>query len=251
MRVSRQAAYTLHSRPYRESSLLIDIFARDHGRTTLLAKGIRNLKSRSRSASTPFSLLSLGWAGKGELPVLTQAEHDGPVNLLRGRERVCGFYANELLVKLLHKHDPHPALFDAYDTLLDALGKGDRVEIGLRLFEKTLLRELGYALDLEREADRSALVVPEARYRYIPMYGVVRARDGGSGEVTVSGKTLLALSREEFDDGESIEECKRLMRSIIAHQLGRHQLVSRSLLGVIGPREPADDMNNTAGKNRG
>jgi DNA repair protein RecO (recombination protein O) len=233
MRVSRQPGYTLHTRPYRESSLLIDILSRNHGRTTLLAKGIRNLKSRNRSATIPFSLLSLGWSGKGELPVLTQAEHDGPVNLLSGLERVCGFYANELLVRLLHKHDPHPALFDAYDVLLGALGKSGNVEISLRFFEKNLLRELGYALDLEREADGSAPVIAEARYQYVPTYGVVRVGDEGSGALTVSGATLLALSREELDDKNNIEECKYLMRGIIGHHLGRHQLRSRSLLGAF------------------
>lgn len=208
----------------------MEAFVRGHGRTTLLAKGIRNLKSRNRSATIPFSRLSIGWAGKGELPVLTQAEHDGPVNLLRGKERVCGFYANELLMKLLHRHDPHPALFDAYDELLTVLRANEKVEINLRIFEKILLRELGYALDLEREADGSTPVESGARYRYIPMYGLIRAPDDAKGAPTVSGAALLALSREEFADRISIEECKYLMRSIISHQLGRHTLKSRNLL---------------------
>ena len=229
MRISRQSSYTLHSRPYRETSLLIDVFSRDHGRKTVLAKGIRNLKSRNRCATIPFSRHSIGWAGKGELPVLTQAEHDGPVNLLKGKERVCGFYANELLVKLLHRHDPHPALFDAYDDLLNALGKEKSVEVGLRILEKVLLRELGYALDLDREANGTVPIDPGIQYRYVPMYGVIRADDDNRG-VTVSGATLLALSREEFSDRQSVEECKHLMRSIISHQLGHYRLRSRNLL---------------------
>jgi len=235
LRVSRQLSYTLHTRPYRETSLLIDVFSRDHGRKTLLAKGIRNLKSRNRGATIPFSRLSIGWSGKGELPILTQAEHDGPVNLLRGRELVCEFYANELLVKMLHRHDPHPALFNAYEELLIALGTAENVEVSLRIYEKNLLRELGYALDLEREADGSAPVEPGARYRYVPMYGVIRAGRNDSGGPTVSGAALLALSREEFEDRRCIDECKRLMRSIISHQLGHHQLKSRNLLGTYKP----------------
>ena len=231
MRVSRQSAFTLHTRPYRESSLLIDVFSREHGRKTLLAKGIRNLKSRNRSATILFSRLSIGWSGKGDLPVLTQAEHEGPVNLLSGRERVCAFYANELLVRLLHRHDPHNVLFDAYGELLAQLARGGELEIGLRIFEKVLLRELGYALDLEREAGGYSPVEPAARYRYVPMVGLIRDR-GGEGDVpTVSGAALLALSRETFDDRRWAEECKRLMRYIINQHMGYQDLKSRHLLG--------------------
>lgn len=233
MRVSRQPAFTLHTRPYRESSLLIDVFSRDYGRKTLLAKGIRNLKSRNRMATLPFSPLSIGWSGKGDLPVLTQAEHDGRVHLLKGKEQICGFYANELLVRMLHRHDPHPALFDAYEDLVNVLGRAAGVEIQLRIFEKILLRELGYALELEREANGSSPVQPGERYRYVPLHGVIRVRrDDGAGP-TVSGSALLALSREEFKDKHTVDECKQLMRGIISHQLGRYQLQSRNLLGIF------------------
>lgn len=231
MRVMHQLGYVLHTRPFRETSLLIDVFSRAYGRMTLLAKGIRRLKSRHRSAMMPFSPLSLGWSGKGELPVLTQSEHDGSVMMLGGRARLCGFYANELLVKLLHKHDPHADLFDTYHKLLSALRDGGHIEISLRLFEKSLLKELGYALDLECEADGVTRVRPDAQYRYVPMFGVVRAGEAGDDALTVSGATLLALAQEEFTDGKGIDECKYLMRSIIGHHLGSQKLRSRSLFG--------------------
>ena len=233
MRVLHQPGYVLHTRPYRESSLLIDMFTRAYGRVTLLAKGIRRLKSRQRSAMMPFSPLSMGWSGKGDLPVLTHSEHDGPVNMLSGRTRLCAFYVNELLMKLLHKHDPHAELFDAYHELLGAFRAGGHIEINLRLFEKKLLKELGYALDLECEADGVTKVRPDFQYRYVPAYGVVRAGGEGNSVLTVSGATLLSLAREEFSDNKGIEECKSLMRSIIGYQLGAHKLCSRSLFGVF------------------
>lgn len=228
MRVSRQAAYILHSRPYRESSLLIDTFTREHGRVTVLAKGIRKLKSRHRSAMIPFSLLSVGWTGKGELPVLTQAEHDGPVVLLQGRQRLCGFYVNELLVRLLHKHDPHSDLFDAYSALLDILSNGMDVEMNLRLFEKKLLKELGYALDLEHESDGFTKVDPDANYQYVPTYGAVRVDRTTGNTLAVRGATLLALAREKLDK-KDLDESKQLMRSVINHYLGQHKIYARSL----------------------
>ena len=234
MRVSRQTAYTLHSKPFRESSLLLDTFTREHGRVTVLAKGIRELKSRQRSAMIPFSLLSIGWSGKGDLPVLTQAEHDGPAVLLHGRQRFCGFYVNELLVRLLHKHDPHAALFDAYRALLDILPSGVEMEMYLRLFEKKLLKELGYALDLEHESDGFTKVDPDASYQYVPMYGAVRVDRDTSNVLTVRGTTLLALAKEKLDK-EDLNESKKLMRSVLNHYLGQHRIHARSLFRTYSP----------------
>lgn len=232
MRVSHEPGYVLHTRPYRESSLLIDAFTRGHGRVTILAKGIRSLKSRQRSAMNQFSLLSLGWAGKGELPVLTQAEHDGRVNMLSGRERLCGFYVNELLSRLLHKHDPHDGLFDAYHELVGTLDQGVKyaIEVGLRLFEKNLLKEIGYAMDLDYESDGVTRIDPDAEYQYVPTHGVVKAA-GDSKVLTVRGTTLLALSEGRLDQEESLRECKQLMRGIIRHHVGQ-KLHSRSLFRV-------------------
>ena len=231
MRVTDQAGYVLHTRPYRESSLLIDLFTREHGRVTVLAKGVRRLKSRQRSALVPFSQLSLSWSGRGELPVLTQSEHDGPVLLLRGQDRLCAFYANELLTRLLHRHDPHARLFDAYRDLLEGLGSGDHAEKNLRLFEKILLKEIGYALELEHEADGITKVDPDAGYQYVPAYGVVRAESNDSNALTVRGATLIALAREELD-ASCLVECKQFMRSVLSHHLGPYKLHTRSLFKV-------------------
>lgn len=229
MRITHQPAYVLHRRPYRESSLLLDVFSRKHGRVTLLAKGIRQLKSRHRCAMHPFSLLSMSWSGKGELPVLTQSENDGPVNFLCGRDRLCGFYVNELLVKLLHRHDPHEELFDAYRDLLDMLNSARNTEVNLRLFEKRLLKELGYALDLEHESDGITKIQPGAHYQYIPMSGAVRIESGNRNNQSVRGSTLLALSSERLLNKQCMDESKQLMRMVLNHHLGHYKLQARSL----------------------
>lgn len=229
MRITHQSVYVLHRRPYRESSLLLDVFSRRHGRVMLLAKGIRQLKSRHRCAMTQFSLLSMSWAGRGELPVLTQSENDGPATFLQGPHRLCGFYVNELLLKLLHRYDPHVELFDAYHDLMDLLGTGMNTEAGLRLFEKKLLKELGYALDLEHESDGITKVRPDACYQYVPMFGAVRVERDIANKQSVRGATLLALSNEKLLDKQCLDESKRLMRTVINHYLGQYKLHARSL----------------------
>lgn len=234
MRVSHEPGYVLHTRPYRETSLLIDVFTRTYGRITVLAKGIRQLNSRKRSAMMPFSLLSMGWSGKGDLPVLTQAEYDGPGKLLAGRERLCGFYVNELIIRLLHRHDPHVALFDAYDQYLCSLDREPDLELNLRLFEKKLLKELGYALDLEHEADGVTKIDPDADYQYVPTYGAVRIDRAGNHTLALRGATLLAFSEEKISARKDLDECKQLMRGIINHHLGRHRLHARSLFKRSG-----------------
>lgn len=229
MRIAHQVAYVLHRRPYRESSLLLDVFSRKHGRVTLLAKGIRQLKSRYRCAMIPFSLLSMSWSGKGELPVLTQSENEGPVTFLQGRQRLCGFYVNELLVKLLHRYDPHLQLFDAYHDLLGILNSGLDTESNLRLFEKRMLQELGYALELEHESDGVTKVNPDACYQYVPTFGAVRIEREAKNEQTLTGSTLLALSKERLADKQCRDESKQLMRTVINHHLGQYKLHARNL----------------------
>ena len=195
----------------------------------LLAKGIRQLKSRYRCAMTQFCLLSMSWSGKGELPVLTQSENEGPATFLHGRRRLCGFYVNELLVKLLHRYDAHTELFDAYHDLIGLLSADVQTEANLRLFEKKLLQEIGYALALEHESDGVTRIESDARYRYLPMSGAVRIEHEAENNQSVRGATLLALSRETLADKQILDESKRLMRSVINHYLGHYKLQARSL----------------------
>jgi DNA repair protein RecO (recombination protein O) len=233
-RVDGQAGYVLHSYPYRETSLILDVFSRDHGRVPLLARGARRPRSALRGLLMGFQPLEFGWSGSGEVLTLVKAEWVGGQPLLAGRALLVGFYLNELLVNLLPREDAHPELFDAYQDTLQALASGVR-EQDLRRFESVLLRQLGYGLTLDHDADGQALVA-DRRYRYDIEAG---ARDAfaapddnnaaESGPV-VRGQTLIDMALGDFSDPRSAAEAKRLMRQLIRHYLGGKVLASRSLL---------------------
>lgn len=244
MRVAKQTGYVLHTRPYKESSLLVELFTREHGRLTVLAKGARRLKSRQRGVMRPFLLLMLSWSGRGELPVLTQAEALSRAHALDGGGLWCGFYLNELLVRLLHRYDAHAVLFDRYAGSLEALSENNHNEVVLRLFEKKLLSELGYALDLTTESNTGLAVDIHNRYRYIPVQGLVKSRNGEPGNSdTISGASLLALANEDFADPRTLIEAKRLMRKVIGYYLGGKPLHSRAgyIAGTLMPAEHEPD----------
>ena len=167
MRVQSQQAFLLHSRPFRETSLIIEVFSRQHGRIGLLARGVRNPKSRKRALMMPFQPLLLAWSGKGELPLLTGAEATGPARELLSEQRYVAFYLNELLLKLLHRHDAHESLFDVYSAILDELYQGVDIQHALRRFEKELLSQTGYGLILHHEAESSRPISVDCRYQYL------------------------------------------------------------------------------------
>ena len=228
-RIELEPAYVLHTRHFRESSLIVETLARDHGRLGLVARGARRPKSRLRGLLQPFVPLLLSWSGRGELATLTDAESRGAGLPLVGTAAIVGFYLNELVLRFVHRHDPEPALFDHYRAAIEGVASGADPEPVLRMFEKRLLEAMGYALELEREADSGSEIRPEGRYRYTPDAGPRAWTNDSSPGVCVSGTTLLALARGQLTDRRVLEEAKRLMRSIIdAHCAGR-PLESRSL----------------------
>jgi DNA repair protein RecO (recombination protein O) len=230
-KVDLQPAFVLHQRPYRESSLLLEVFAIGAGRIGLIAKGARRPKSPLRAQLTPFRPLLLSWRGRGELGLVVGAEPDGPALVMPSAAIVSGLYLNELLVRLLHRHDPHPELFLQYRRTLSALARPDcPLEQSLRLFEKRLLDAVGYGLMLDRTAGTGAAVEPKAQYRYITDQGPVAAdsKEKGAG-VCVRGSTLLALASEQPLDPAALKEAKYLMRTAINMHLEGRPLVSRLL----------------------
>ncbi|HEX7045085.1 MAG TPA: DNA repair protein RecO [Burkholderiales bacterium] len=239
MREQQQSAFVLHQRNYSETSLLLEVYTRQHGRLGLIAKGARRPSSRLRGVLKPFQPLLIGWSGRGELMVLTGAEPDGPAIELAGKSLYCGFYLNELLVRLLHRHDPHEALYDRYRAALAGLADEARHEAVLRVFEKHLLREIGYGLLLERDAEQNAPIEPEAIYDYVLEQGPVRVRHpelaGRLRGVRVRGASLLALAEERLEDGTALREAKALMRAALAAHLGDKPLQSRRLFQERAP----------------
>jgi DNA repair protein RecO (recombination protein O) len=231
-RVAGQAAWVLHTLPWRETSLIVEVFARDHGRVALVAKGARRPLSALRGVLMAFQPLLLDWSGGGEVKTLIRGEWRGGQALLTGRALLCGYYVNELLLKLTGREDPHPALFDAYETAMAALGRGERPSLLLRRFELRLLRELGYGAMLDTDGDGRP-IRPERRYIYIIERGPrLCAGDVAAGEagVPVGGQALLDLAADDFSRDATLADAGRLLRVLIDHHLGGQPLQSRRVL---------------------
>ncbi len=227
-RVDGQLGWVLHLHPYSETSLVVDVFTRMHGRVPLLARGARRPRSALRGLLMSFQPLELGWFGGGEVKTLAQAEWQGGMPLLGGRCLLLGYYLNELLLKMLPREDAHPALFDAYAEALAALARGADDAPELRRFEKTLLRELGYGLTLDIDMESGRPLAPELEYDYLVERGPV-ARAGGRADEAppLHGKTLLDMAADDYSDPRTRLESRRLMRQLIAHHLGGKMLQSR------------------------
>jgi DNA repair protein RecO (recombination protein O) len=231
MRTALQPAYILHSRPYRDTSLILEVFTMEQGRLSLVAKGARR---RARGGShaallQPFLPLLLSFVGRSELKTLTHVEAAGRGPALVGERLFSGMYLNELLVRLLHRHDPHPALFAAYGGALQALSEAGEPDPVLRRFEWRLLEDLGYSFPLAADGQSGEALRGDAWYGYLPEAGLVEL--GGahdSNRPAYRGEDLLALSRGEFD-GPVRQVAKRLMREALATHLGDAPLKSREL----------------------
>lgn len=224
-RVDGAAAFLLHAYPFSETSQILEIFARDHGRLAVLARGARRPRSALRGVLLAFQPLELDWFGSGEVKTLAKAEWLGGLAFLRGEGLLLGYYLNELLLKLLPREDAHVALFDAYAEALAALAQGVVDAAELRRFEKALLKELGYGLVLTYEAS-GRVIEADVRYRYQLERGAVRESEAETGQV-ITGKTLLDLAADDYRDPRSLAESKLLMRYLLAHHLSGQQLQTR------------------------
>jgi DNA repair protein RecO (recombination protein O) len=228
-RVQLEPGYVLHLRPYRESSALLEVFTRDHGRLALVARGVRAPKSRQRGELQPFRPLKLSWSARGELGTLTAVESDGAAPGLRGASLYSGFYLNELLVRLLARQDPHPVLYALYEGGLQRLAVQAHVEPVLRLFEKRLLEEIGYGLLLDCEAQHGEPLESQRYYDYHLESGPVAVTDPAGPGFIFRGDSLLALAHEALTTAEALHDAKRLMRAALNLYLGGKPLKSREL----------------------
>lgn len=231
MRVALQPSYILHSRPYRDSSVILEVFTAEQGRISLVGKGARRRARGGSSAALlqPFIPLLLSFSGRSEMKTLTQVESAGSVIGLRGDRLFSGLYINELLVRLLHRHDPHPALFATYGEALRELATAGSVDGALRHFEFRLLEDLGYSFDLCADGRTGELVQESAWYHYHPDFGLVQ-RDGvaDAAQPAYAGSELMQMSRGEYS-GDARLAAKRLVRQALASHLGDAPLKSRDL----------------------
>jgi DNA repair protein RecO (recombination protein O) len=227
-RADHEPAYVLHTYAYKETSLIVEAFTRGFGRVALLARGARRPRSAMRGVLLAFHPLRLGWSASAELGNLISAEWSGALQPLAGKALMCGFYLNELLLRLLPRDDPHEGLFDAYADGLRGLSMGAHAPV-LRAFEKRLLAELGYAPVLEHEAASGAPIDPARRYVYEPDRGPMPTRNSPS-ELSVSGQTLLDLARDEYNRPETRDEARVLLRALIGQRLHGQVLHTRAVL---------------------
>src|ERR1700744_6584491 len=229
-RISEQPAFVLHSYPYRETSLIIDVLSRDHGRLALVAKGAKRPHSALRGVLQTFQPLSLSWSGKSEVRTLTGAEWVGGMLPLAGDALLCGFYANELLVKFCAREDPHPRLFHHYVVTMTRLAHDEPPVQVLRSFERVLLRETGYAMSLDRTVARKA-VVAEGRYVFDPERGVREASDEWPAQwPVIAGQTLLDMEQDDYHRAQTVAQSKTLMRFLLNTYLGGTPLATRQIL---------------------
>jgi DNA repair protein RecO (recombination protein O) len=229
-RIAEQPSFVLHSYPYRETSLVLDVFSRDHGRVALVAKGAKRPHSALRGVLQTFQPLGLSWTGKGEVRTLTQAEWVGGMLPLAGDALLCGFYVNELLVKFCAREDAHPALFNHYVLTLSRLAHGEPALHALRSFERVLLRETGYAMALNKTITRQP-VLADQKYVFDPERGVRDASDDVPSQwPVIAGQTLLDMEKDDYSRPQTAAQSKTLMRFLLNVYLGGTPLATRQIL---------------------
>jgi len=233
MRVQDQPVYILHQRPFRDTSQILEIFSRDYGRLSVVSRGSRSPKSRLRAILQPFQSLQVNWSGRGEMPSLGQVEAASFKRpQLKSKALPCAFYINELIMRLLHKHDVHEDIFELYQRTLFALALSEDLELELRLFEKSLLQYLGFGLNLDVDADSGEAVVKDRNYSYFIEHGPVEAgsfQDKDRQALSIHGYSLLCFQANDLSDKTVRRDIKSLMRYLLAYYLGNKPLKSREL----------------------
>jgi DNA repair protein RecO (recombination protein O) len=233
-RVWLAPAYVLHQYAYRDTSRIVEVFTGEHGRLTLFARGANGPKSALKGVLRPFQRLLVSWSGKSEACQLITAESDGLMTNLKPERLMSGFYLNELLLKLTERCDPHPEIFFSYASCMQALCDGEVEEPTLRRFEKRLLNDLGYGLELSR-TDSGIRVQPDCYYRFALQSGPQLCLAEAPG--AIYGQSLADLETESFEDARSLRDAKRVLRAAIDVCLEGRSLKSREVMLALRHRE--------------
>ena len=229
MRVPLNPCYILHQRSYRETSLILELFSREYGKIALLAKGAKRQQQGIGSLVQVHQRINVSWSGKGELATLTGVELDGKLLNISGRWLMIAFYLDELLMRLLHRHEDHPELFDAYETSLLKLDRRESGQAAIRPFELQLLKSLGYGLVLNHDADTGEKIDPDRDYYYRVDHGPVALQPEETDYIKISGRVLNALDRSDYRDEILMNEAKYLIHDVLKSHLGPKPLASREL----------------------
>ena len=231
MRVESEPGFILHTIPYRETSLLVDIFTLNHGRLRCVAKGFRKPNKKGIAKTLfPYTEHHFQWQGRGELKTLTQADPIQAPVFLKQESLFVGLYINELLYKLLHQNDPHQSLYEFYRQLMTQLSTSEIQQPVLRRFEMLLLEELGYGLVLDAEAETGQAVSSEHLYYYIPDQGLKLIQDQTADNLhAFSGADIMALCQGQLEQQSVLRAAKKLTRQVIDFYLDGKELNSREL----------------------
>jgi DNA repair protein RecO (recombination protein O) len=225
---SNQPVYVLHTYPFKETSLVVELFSQQFGRIAAVAKGARRPHSAMRGMLQSFQILDGAWSGKNELKTLHSLDWNAGLTLIKGEALMCGFYMNELLLRLLPREDAHESLFEYYANALQTLSNGADLATTLRRFELKLLQEMGYAVPLLQD-ENDVPIEADKNYRYEAEYGACALSATKNG-VQLSGKTMLDMARNDYTDATTQNQSKQLMRYLLAHYLGDKPLHTRQLL---------------------
>ncbi len=233
-RVAQQPAYVLHSRAFRETSLIVDVLSLDYGRISLLLRGVRKNNARQGAIVQLFCPLRISWSGRSELRTINQLEAAGNPLCLKGERLYSGFYVNELLVRLLAKEDPQVHLFAYYQVLLDALQQSiESTELPLRRFERQLLSQLGYDIDFTQVQGSDTAIHATVSYDYVPLNGFVPATGSTvTGALRIPGQVLLALAIDDYQTDNVRRYAKAISRAALSQLLGTRPLKSRELFQI-------------------
>lgn len=235
--IHRSTAYCLHSRPYRETSAIVQLFTRDAGRISALAKGIKSVSRQRRHSLAvlqPFTPVQAAWRGKGELKNLVTIEPEGAALFLEGKALFAGLYLNELLSALLLEQQEHVELYQAYEISLRNLLDLESLEPTLRRFERLLLEQLGYGIAfnvVNEQGIHGGELMPSSIYRYAPESGFIEiiSLNTGTQKNVFLGEHLCKIAADELDSPEVLRAAKSLMRQTLSIMLGNKVLNSRQL----------------------
>jgi DNA repair protein RecO (recombination protein O) len=234
-----EPAYLLHHRPWSDTSRILDLMTRGHGRVTLFAHGARRPKSPLRAVLRPFLPLLVSWSGPAVGGTLTSAESAERPVAMPPERLMSGFYLNELMLRLLPKEDRHEALYDAYAAALRQLADGAE-HAALRSFESVLLEELGYGVDLARDAGSGRPLEADRYYHFEPGRGVVAVRDTEPGSDSYAGRDVLGVAHGEFGQAPVLKAARRIYGAAIAHCLEGRGLASREVMLAMRRREQGE-----------
>ncbi|MFK8052705.1 MAG: DNA repair protein RecO [Woeseiaceae bacterium] len=236
-RIKLQPCWVLHRRDFRDSSQIVDVISRDHGRVAMVARGVKRPKSRHRGLLQPFSPLLISWVAGRELATMSDVEQGGSALQLGQDALMCGFYANELLLKMTHRFDPQPEVFELYTAVIDRLSGTEQVAIALREFEWQFLNQIGFGLNLLYEVESGQEIEDTASYHLIVDQGPVLTDATEWSGAVYAGHCLRAIANNDWRDPATLVAARRILGAAIDLQLDGKPLHSRRILREMYRRQ--------------